>query len=193
MVWQRVQWVCQRTPSLPSSDWWPTASACWWRWPIWPIRFRLQLSLISNRKERIGRRPIGPAPCKDRRSFGHVVTCRWLWHLKWHLPWYWPWNFLWNLPRSWLRFRRRPLHLATAASVEMWQHRNVNSSGARYWLRALRRCRPAMAPRGLDCFPWKCEYGGGSRSKLTVDNDRKEPHKFFCFLNNLFVIWRVRE
>jgi len=105
MVWRRVQLVCQRTPSLPSSDWWPTSSACWWRWPISPTHFRPQRSLISNRRARIERQPTGLAPCIGRSFVGHVATYRCLWNWRWHLPW----DFLSDLPRSWLRFRRRPL------------------------------------------------------------------------------------
>lgn len=110
MVWRRVRLVCRRTPSLPSSDWWPTASACWWRWPISPTRFRPQRSLILNHRARIERQPIGLAPCTGRSFVGHVARYRCLLYWRWNLPWYWPWDFLWDLPRSWLRFRRRPLH-----------------------------------------------------------------------------------
>lgn len=105
MVWQRVRLVCQRTPSLPSSDWWPTASACLWRWPISPTHFRPQRLLILNRRAQIERQPIGLAPCISQRFVGHVATYRCLLYWPWHLLW----DFLWDLPRSWLRFRWRPL------------------------------------------------------------------------------------
>lgn len=181
-VWRTGRWVCRQTPDWPNSDWWPTASACWWRSPIWPARCRPQRSPIWTRTGRTGRPPKGRAPCTGWSPAGRAPTC---------CCCCCPWNCRpgrpWRLPRPRLRPRRRRQPLfqvrvaSSSAAAETRQHRagsarSAPAIGGGLFGVVVPPCRGVprvVARRGRSAahFTRKSRDGDGERRALETPRD----------------------